>query len=550
MLSMEPNQITIFGGKSSQGLLTTIHVIDLKKGTIIGQRSMLKKQSNPKLLFDEDKKIITFISGRRHSLSSINDVYIQTLYYNSSHFSETIVDPNLEDFDFGRASQNLAQIKVMDLGVSNGRRKSKFTEVEKRITNARSFSLNEEDVQPDFLMSDDEQKIEEVEETSFIRRMSFTDSITTDNDIISTQSLHPNRLTSDKKVRKHKYELSLTKSKFDDKNRRQSFKKLSSITKVEDSVEKIKRRNYIFGTDEFPFCFYLHRDNLESKVKSVPLDLPLKSEQGITRIAYNLIFFCGGRDFANKTVSDNAMIYNLSEKEVTKIEPMRDKKYRFGILFYENQIWIAGGITHDKMVVATCQVYCLLNSSWKNDTPDLKNPRLNPIFYQIKNELYIGGGFDQAGNHIHLIEKFDKTKNNWVLLEMQMTAFSNPRSTTLDNSNRIVLFGKSYFREISNKSKTHSSEHMKVEYIEDAEGNLNSYSCKIGKIKNAILVFGNTLNKFRILNHSFKEIPFDQSTKEAVSKIQNSLGTIFGSKLKLNECSFVTTFTDERGKKS
>ena len=91
--------------------------------------------------------------------------------------------------------------------------------------------------------------------------------------------------------------------------------------------------NWLFGTDTQPTMIEIDQDKFVT-THPVPMNIHMRQYQGIVKISYNAIVFCGGVNSARLRVSKKCIIYDMQNQVVSRVGNLEIRRYNFGAIYH------------------------------------------------------------------------------------------------------------------------------------------------------------------------------------------------------------------------
>ena len=127
----------------------------------------------------------------------------------------------------------------------------------------------------------------------------------------------------------------------------------------------------------------------------------------------DLIFISGGIEKSEYNCSNIFLILKSSKKSIEYNGTLQERKAYHSTLYYDNKLYLIGGIDSNKKVSKECQVFSLIDKKWHN-LPNLNEGRANSsICIYNNNSMYVFRGRDD-NDVLDTIEylKFN-LRNSW-----------------------------------------------------------------------------------------------------------------------------------------
>jgi len=133
-------------------------------------------------------------------------------------------------------------------------------------------------------------------------------------------------------------------------------------------------------------------------------------------------FLCGGKDHANVKVSQKAYMYNPYTHTAKELQSCNVARFTFNIIYMGEQIYIIGGRKwgeDEEAILTSCERYNLLTNQWEQ-IAKLNRPRCSAMTFQLKNRIYVLGGYKGNTQRWAEIEVYYPEKNTWDLWKTQL----------------------------------------------------------------------------------------------------------------------------------
>ena len=131
----------------------------------------------------------------------------------------------------------------------------------------------------------------------------------------------------------------------------------------------------------------------------------------------DLIFISGGIEKSEYNCSNIFLILKSSKKTIEYNGTLQERKAYHSTLYYDNKLYLIGGIDSNKKVSKECQVFSLIDKEWHN-LPNLNEGRANSsICIYNNNSMYVFRGRDDK-DALDTIEyiKFN-FRNSWKIFK-------------------------------------------------------------------------------------------------------------------------------------
>jgi hypothetical protein len=538
------DEVLIMGGAFCKGYMKNIHAINLKKQTIINRGSFIAKRANFKYFFDQKKDELFVLGG---VFSGQNNQLIQFEFAERFLFSKA--NSYFVEFDFKEDkthmdfySQNFKQlviksedhistkeanlIKPMMAGFEMFGKNS----MSQPRMNENFHLMSPEPMTPDYI------NYNEPPERHQNRPQFMSMSNVFQNIQESDENDLNDRITEDDERKMSENIMSLKVDHIPPSSLR--------MTHLQMHLRKDKRfgsRNFVFGTDNEPFMFYIEKDSLKFKIKPITWKLRLYNHQGAVRISAEEILFAGGVNFLFNRVYEKTFIYNLRTKEIKKLPNMLNNRFFAGFSYYDGKIWAIGGRGYGEDAVAVmneCEAFNFETNSW-NLIPSLNNGRCQASSFVLNKRLYIAGGLMRDGKATNTIEVFNSHKNRWELMGIQLSEKLMGFIARPMPDNSLVIIGGMNFVPSFN-----------IETIDFGHGdlfeskiNVATYKhclAKMAVLKNGYLVFGGINHELELLDKQFKSKDLSDKEVDLIHPIDSKLNEVCKESYGLTKCSFIT----------
>lgn len=545
LISLEPNRICILGGSSSDGVLRSIHHIDLKKRNIMSKGSLRYARRFPKTVFKTGFRDFTLLGGVEGSAG-----FGPLPEFMNRHFNKTeMVDlgKHINSFDFDSVSQNVAQVVVKNEDPIYQLRKVSQSEefagprsYKQRTT--ESSGLKEE---MNFVLENDKNTSVEQHDSPVLCEMNG-DSITASRESFSVQSLpaqrpplpQPEAVPEQFNKLYQKFEIGLDRTEASGKTY------LTLVSLGNTPSIRISKRNYIFGTDEHPFYLFMDRETFECKIKPIPLDLPLYSEQVAIRIGHFHVLFCGGRSFSSTRSINQTILYNLREKSVKALPKMSVGRFGVSFAIFNGQVWVVGG----KRIVGgrpdtldSIEIFDEASLSWTDHPARLNQKRSHSVCFVLAGTLYCAGGISDTGAPVHSIEKYQPQNKTWTAIGLTLDGIWPGMSVYKYSPDGVIIFGGNKAFKILTKD----SEGQRVPELACSESTFEvarSSGTKVADMRIGFVVFDNLHSEFGF--HGANTLPEQAGVDEEniIAQLKSGLARVFTHETSLGACSLVRPF--------
>jgi len=533
------DEILVMGGAFCKGYLKNIHAINLKKQTIINRGSFIAKRANFKYFYDQKKDELFVLggvfAGQHAQMIQFEFAERYTFSKSTSHFI---------DFDFKEDkshmeyySQNFKQLAVKSEDHISTKEANLIKPMKAGFEMFGKESISQPLLNENFNFLSPEPMSPHSPDLHQTTRLQF----------MSMSNLLQGNLESD---------INELRDRINEEDERKMSENIMTIkidtipmpnqrfTHMQMSLRKEKRfgsRNYVFGTDNEPFMFYLDRDSFKYKIKPITWKLRLYNHQGAVRISPEEVLFAGGVNFLFNRVYEKAFTYNLRTKEIKKLPNMLNNRFFGTFSLFAGKLWAIGGRGYGEDLVAVmneCEAYSFDTNTW-NMIPSLNTGRCQASSFVLNDKLYVSGGLVRDGKATNSIEVFNQQKHRWelmgiVLHEKLMGFITRPIS---DNS-VIIVGGMNFVPSFS------------IQKIDLSHGDL--YDTKISTVtykhclakmavlKNGYLIFGGINHEMELLDQQFESKDLSEKEFELIHPIDSQLNEVCKESYGLTKCSFVT----------
>lgn len=538
------DEILVMGGAFCKGYMKNIHAINLKKQTIINRGSFIAKRANFKYFYDQKKEELFVLGG---VFSSQNNQMIQFEFAERYQFSKST--SYFIDFDFKEDkshmdfySQNFKQLAVK----SEDHISTKEANLIKPMMAGFDMFGKNSISQP--LMG---------ENFNILSPEPMSPQCPNFGGPHERHQNRPQFLSLSNVLQNYQEsDINESRDRINEEDERKMSENIMSLkvdpvpmpnlrlTQLQMNPRRDKRfgsRNYVFGTDNEPFMFYIDRDSLKYKIKPITWKLRLYNHQGAVRISSEEILFAGGVNFLFNRVYEKSFIYNLRTKEIKKLPNMLNNRFFAAFSFHDGKIWAIGGRGYGEDMIAVmneCEAYSFETNTW-NLIPSLNNGRCQTSSFVLNGKLYIAGGLMRDGKASNSIEVFNKDKNRWELMgillyEKLMGFIARPIS---DNS--VVIIGGMNF-----------VPSFVIETLDFSHGDLYDFKintatykhclAKMAVLKNGYLIFGGINHELELLDRQFESKDLSEKEIDLIHPIDTKLNEVCKESYGLTKCSFVT----------
>lgn len=548
ILSIESNRICVIGGETSQdGALNTIHHIDLKKKNILSKGSLSEKRVDPKFIVSSNGSKIHIIGGKVNQTPQ-STFAGETFSIDFAKTDNLILKNSPKGISLEDCSQSFRQITVKNEDPIFQLRRANHVEVFRTTKSFHSTSIEALKLKEAELIHETNSiALDQEARQSLDKKDSLLDSVAFDSRNTTIQSL-PHIKPEDNSEKIEDEEFKKQYQKFEvgvNREEGRKYTQLMLISLGSSPVTRICKRNYIFGNDVHPFYIFIDQDSYEGKLKPVPLELELHSQQSAMRISNWHVFLCGGRSFSSTRTFKSACIYNLAEKTVNKIENMHEKRHSFAISFFEDKIFVIGGAFSQSpnifKVISSCEVYDPECKTWSK-LPDLNIKRQNSKSFVLNNDLFVVGGFDQNGNAINTIEVWNKESKKWELIEFLLTKPMENCSIIRLPENKVAFFGENRVEIYQSSQNLKSDQPITLILVKSIETWKNLSRSKIAVLNRCFMTFGGNDDNFTFFDSNAELSVLQTEDINLMTNLKHTMSKIFSSNLNLMACSFVQPF--------
>lgn len=213
-----------------------------------------------------------------------------------------------------------------------------------------------------------------------------------------------------------------------------------------------KELNLIFGTDSEPFMLIVDQSGV-SHFLAVPLDLRLKNHQSVARVSDDEVVLAGGVNYSFNSVSQSVFKFNLRTRRVTKLEKMANRKFFAEMVLFEGKLVSIAGREYGNdsvSIMPYCEAYNFDTETWES-FPDLLVGRCNFSALVVDESLFVVGGIGGSSQSIDQIELFNRKKNKWEVLGIQLEqglvghlVFSRDKELLIMGGNKSASNGMCY----------------------------------------------------------------------------------------------------------
>ena len=185
---------------------------------------------------------------------------------------------------------------------------------------------------------------------------------------------------------------------------------------------------------------------LNKDIKDIIKETIIDESISIVFDDFDLLFITGGNENKNNIPSNLFICIRWSSMKIELNDKMPLKRYHHSSIFFDNKLYIIGGLNENKNVINECHSYNLIKKKWEK-IPNLKQPRIKPTLCIYNNNyLYVIKGKDN-NSCIDNIE-FLNIKNineGWIIFKPKDPGLSwikcdTSCAITIDK-NKILIFG-------------------------------------------------------------------------------------------------------------
>jgi hypothetical protein len=278
------------------------------------------------------------------------------------------------------------------------------------------------------------------------------------------------------------------------------------------------QKSLIFGSDIEPF--QVEVDSLTGKIDIMPIptNLDLKNFQGVCRIDERRIFFAGGISNKLNHISDNAFIYDLNSRRVTKTDRMKHIRYTFPVVHCNGFVYCLGGreFGGDNDAIMSYTERCNLETLEWEELPKLNIKRCTSNAFVIREKVYVAGGYHKSKTRTDIIEVFNEKLFRWECFGITL---SQPLEASLHvvKNDLVYFFG----------GRTTKGDCKTKEFIDISQGDLGEserLSCelkypgclnKMAYVRGYFFIFGSDgMTKMDIINENEMKIATNEEFKQ------------------------------------
>lgn len=195
------------------------------------------------------------------------------------------------------------------------------------------------------------------------------------------------------------------------------------------------KRCFAFGDDETSFILEINFSKNHVRERSVPANLRLYGYQGVVALPDNTYLLCGGINKANNSISNKAYIYNPQTNKARKVAKCHDARYTFNLVVMGNHVYAIGGRTwgeDNQAILKGCERYDITTGQWEQIAP-LNHARCSAMAFQLKNKLYVLGGYKGEKERWVTSEVYNPEKNVWSILKAELKVPLEGSSLVMSN---------------------------------------------------------------------------------------------------------------------
>lgn len=546
LLTFEANRVCVVGGGSSDGKLRIIHHIDLKKKNIMSKGSLRLPRENPKMLCQLGHRDVCLIGGVTDSgQSDAKLAEVLTRDFQRTEFYS--LGKNIQEFNFDSSTQNVRQVLIKDsepvYQIARNSNSNSNSVKKPQSYKSRSTQSNKSS-EEDFIIAHDRNTSIEQHESPVFGENGI-DSIAESRDSFQMQSLPAAKLqkdspTNEPEIIQKLYQKFAIQVDIPDNNK---GSKMTMVTLGNAPSVRISKRNYIFGTDEHPFYLFMDRDTFECKMKPVPLELPLFSEQGAIRFNHLEVLFCGGKSFSGSRSVADTTVYNLKTKTMTQLSDLNTSRFGVSFALYNGVIWVVGGKT-----VAEQQKQCCLDTielldfetgKWTEHPAKLITKRSHSVCFVLGNRLYCAGGIDDNDRPVASVERLSVDQSHWENIQLTLTGNWTGLSIYKFCPTGVIIFGGDQIAKITTDPTDPSNEPTSLQLKSRL---FRSRGTKIADMRIGFLVFNDVTAEFEFYGKNIEPEKTDTDEKNIIIQMKSVLSRVFSNQTSLSDCSLVRPF--------
>lgn len=540
LMCFEANRICIMGGGSSDGPLRVIHHIDLQKKNIMSKGSLKHGRIDAKLLCNIDHKQMVLLGGG-------TGLPGEALSQNFQKTEAVSLGAAIDSFDFTQSSQNQRQVCVKNEDPAYKLKKNSVEMVDNvahRSYKSRSTQSNRSDEDRNFLRDFGDNTSVELHDSPQLDPMDI-DSLNGSRDSLVMHSL-PLAKFQPQKSDNEPEEFRKCSKKFEiclDRADSKGDMRLTMVGIGSSPSRRISKRNYIFGTDEHPFYLFMDKENFECKLKPIPLELALYSEQGAIRINDFEVLFCGGRSFTGSRAVRESHFYNLREKQVKVLSKMATARFGISFCLFKSQVWVVGGKTvRDGCVdtLGSVEVFDVDSLLWSEHPARLLQPRSHSVCFVLGGNIYCAGGIGDGGAVVDSIERFHPHLNQWTNIDARLHGAWKGLSVYKYCPAGVIIFGGDAAFKVS--AAPENAQAGPLEIVRTPSPYVRQAGTKVADMRIGFLVFDDLNSEF--VFHGSNTLPEKAGVDEEniVLQMKAVLGRVFTHDTSMSACSLVRPF--------
>ena len=160
----------------------------------------------------------------------------------------------------------------------------------------------------------------------------------------------------------------------------------------------------------------------------------------------DLIFISGGKEKSQNNCSNKFIILKWSTEKIEYIGTLPNRKANHSTIYFDNKLYLVGGINSDNKVSKDCLYFSLKEKKWQS-LPSLNKARANTSLCIYNNKvLYAFRGRDD-NDVLDTIEyiKLNSSRISWKIIKPKDLGFiwnsaQNSLAMTIDK-NKIIIIG-------------------------------------------------------------------------------------------------------------
>jgi len=204
------------------------------------------------------------------------------------------------------------------------------------------------------------------------------------------------------------------------------------------------KRCFAFGDDETSFILEINFSKNMVKERSVPANLRLYGYQGAVALPDNTYLLCGGVNMANNYISAKTYVYNPQTNRARKVGRCQNARYTFNLVAMGNHVYAIGGRTWGEdshAILKSCERYDINTGQWEQIAP-LNHARCSAMAFQLKNKVYVLGGYKGEKERWITSEVYNPEKNVWSILKAELKVPLEGSSLVMSNrTGGVFLLG-------------------------------------------------------------------------------------------------------------